>query len=46
MVVEAAPSAPLVVPETDLLFELLIVSFDAPSQLRRVDEVHERDGFG
>ena len=44
--VEAAPSAPLVVPETHFLFELLVVPFDAPSQFRGVDKVHERDGFG
>src|SRR3984885_15933138 len=40
---EAAPSAPFVVPEPDLLLEFLIVPFDAPTQLGEVDELAEAD---
>jgi len=35
VMVEAAPSAPLVVPETNFLFEVLVVPIDAPPQFRR-----------
>src|SRR4051812_47084603 len=38
MVVEAAPSAPLEVAETDLLLELLIIALDAPAQLGEIDQ--------
>ena len=38
VVVEAAPAATLVVSEADFLLELLVVAFDAPSELGPVDE--------
>ena len=41
--VKAAPSASLVVTEPDLLLEFLIVSFDAPAQLGKIDELVEAD---
>src|ERR1700676_3125916 len=41
--VKAAPSASLVVTEPDLLLEFLIVSFDAPAQLGKIDELAEAD---
>ena len=43
--VKTAPSAPLEVPEANLLFKFLIVTLDAPTQFGRVDQVEERDGF-
>ncbi len=45
MVMEAAPSAPFIVPQSNLLLELLIVAFDAPSQFGDVDQIAERDVF-
>src|SRR5882672_6425294 len=39
--VEAPPSATLVVPEADLLLELLIVALNAPAQLGEVDQAAE-----
>ena len=36
MVVKAAPTASLVMSETELLFELLIVPLDTPTRLGRV----------
>src|SRR5882672_12802592 len=44
--VEAAPSAPFIVPEPDLLLELLIVALDTPAQFGGVDESAEGDVFG
>ena len=41
--VEAEPSAALIVTEPDLLFELLIVALDAPAQLGKIDEFAEAD---
>src|SRR5712691_4480091 len=41
--VEAAPSAPFIVPEPDLLLELLIVALDAPTQFGGVDQSTEGD---
>ena len=38
---EAAPATPLIVAETDLLLELLIVTFDAPSHFGKIDELAE-----
>ena len=38
---EAAPSAPLVVAETDLLLEFLIVTLDAPAHFGKIDEPAE-----
>src|ERR1700731_2017540 len=40
---EAAPSAPFIVPKPDLLLELLIVPLDTPAQLGEVDELAEAD---
>src|SRR5207245_4864847 len=40
---EAAPAAPLEVPEPDLLLEFLIVALDAPAQLGQVNELAEAD---
>src|ERR1700709_2336401 len=37
--VESAPPSPLVVAKPNLLFELLIVSLDAPAQLRLTDQL-------
>src|SRR6201984_1026363 len=39
---EAPPSAALIVAEADFLFEFLIVALDAPAQLGEVDESAER----
>ena len=41
--VEAAPPATFVMTEADLLFELLIIAFDAPAQFDGVDMLIERD---
>src|SRR5215207_683803 len=41
--VKAAPAASFIVPEPDLLLELLIVALDAPAQLGEVDQIAERD---
>jgi hypothetical protein len=38
---EAAPAAPLEMPEPDLLLELLIIALDAPAQLRAIDQAIE-----
>ena len=43
VVMEAAPRSALVVVETDLLLEPLVVAFDAPAQLREADE--RDDGY-
>jgi hypothetical protein len=43
VVVEAAPAAAFVVAEPDLLFQFLIIAFDAPAQFDGVDELIERD---
>ena len=36
--VEAAPTAPFEVVKSGLLFELLVIAFDAPAQLGKIDE--------
>src|SRR5260370_28622090 len=41
--VEAAPAATFVMAEADLLFQLLIIAFDAPAQFDGVDELVEGD---
>jgi hypothetical protein len=41
--VEATPAAAFVVAEADLLFQLLIIAFDAPAQFDGVDELVEGD---
>jgi hypothetical protein len=38
---EAYPSSPLVVPEPDLLLEILVVALDARAHLGDVDEAAE-----
>jgi hypothetical protein len=38
MMVEAAPPSALIVIETDLLLQVLEVTFDPPAEFRRVDE--------
>ena len=45
MVMEATPSTPLVVSQAEVLFEVLIVPFDPPTQLGRLDQVFDR-GLG
>ena len=40
--VEAAPSSPFEVAEPNLLFEFLVVTFDAPAQFGGVDDLMER----
>src|ERR1700739_3608675 len=42
VMMEAPPSAALIVAEADFLFEFLIVALDAPAQLGEVDESAER----
>src|SRR6202451_3327159 len=44
--VEAAPSAPFIMAEPDLLLELLIVALDAPAQLGEIDQRLEGDVLG
>src|SRR5512142_3533942 len=41
---EAAPSAPLIVAKTDLLLELLIVALNVPAHFGKIDEPAEADG--
>ena len=41
--VEAAPASPFEVAEPNLLFEFLIIAFDAPAQFGGTDELMERD---
>ena len=41
--VEAAPSASFEVTEANLLFEFLVIAFDAPAQFGGIDELSERD---
>ena len=45
MVMEAAPSAPFIVSEPDLLLELLIVALNAPAHLGNVNKIAEGDVF-
>src|SRR5260370_11736946 len=45
MVMEAAASAPFIMPKSDLLLELLIIAFDAPAQFGDVDQIAEGDIF-
>ncbi len=44
MMMEAAPTASLIVAEPEFLFEFLIVALDAPAQLGGADELCERSG--
>src|SRR3954447_10861077 len=43
MVVEAAPAAALIVPEPEFLLELLVVAFDAPPELGKLDHALKAD---
>src|SRR3954452_4733928 len=40
---ETAPAAPLIVPQSEFLLELLVVALDAPPELGAFDEAHEAD---
>src|SRR5882757_11432560 len=42
---EAAPSAPLIMAEPDLLLEFLIIALDTPAQLGGIDQIAKRDVF-
>src|SRR5215471_11842843 len=44
--VKAAPSPTFKMPETDFLFELLVVALDAPTQFGEVDQTMEGDVLG
>ena len=44
--VEASPASPFVVPEPDLLLEVLIIPLDAPAQFGQIDHLGERDVVG
>jgi len=46
VVVEAAPTAPLVVPEAEFLLQFLVVALDPPAQLGAVDQLGEGDVIG
>ena len=41
MMVEARPSAPLVVPEPDFLLELLVIALDPPAHFCEIDQSAE-----
>src|SRR3954462_10248133 len=45
---ETAPTAPLVVPQAQFLFQLLVIALDPPAQFRQIDQALEghvrRDG--
>src|SRR6266852_8836619 len=41
MMMETGPAAPLVVPEPDLLLELLVIALDAPAHFGDVDQMAE-----
>jgi len=43
--VEAAPASPLEMSEPDLLFELLIIAFNAPAQFGEIYQLAEGDIF-
>src|ERR671917_2680895 len=38
---EAAPTAPLIVSETQFLFQLLVIALDPPAQFRQIDQTIE-----
>ena len=44
--VEAAPPAPFIITQAELLFELLIIALDPPPQLCQVDQTIEGGIFG
>src|SRR5690349_11604647 len=43
MVMETAPAAALVVPQSEFLLELLVIAFDAPPKLGEFDQAREAD---
>src|SRR3954453_15125943 len=43
VVMETAPAAPLIVPQSEFLLKLLVVAFDAPPELGKFDQAHEAD---
>src|SRR3954466_1222837 len=43
---EPAPAAPLIMPQSEFLLELLVVALDAPAQLGQRDEAVEGDVLG
>ena len=46
MVVKAAPTAPFVITQAELLFELLVIALDPPSQLGDINQLLEGDVLG
>src|SRR5438552_8928576 len=44
--VEAAPSAPFIITKAEFLFELLIITLDAPPQLCQINQAVEGDILG
>src|SRR5437764_6615331 len=46
MMVEAAPPAPFIIAEAELLLELLIIALDPPPQLCQIDQTIEGGIFG
>jgi len=46
MMMEAAPIASLVVSEPELLFELEVITFDAPAHFHGIDQPLEAELFG
>src|SRR5271170_4227610 len=44
--VEAAPPAPFIVTQAKLLFELLIIALNAPTQLCQINQAIEGDTLG
>ena len=45
MMMEARPSAPLVVPEPNFLFEILLIALDAPAHFGEVDQTSRNEMF-
>src|SRR5271155_5316281 len=46
VMVEAAPPAPFIVTQAKLLFELLIIALNAPTQLCQINQAIEGDTLG
>lgn len=46
MVVESSPATPLVVPKSEVLLQVLVVTLDAPSLVGGADQVVEGRAFG
>jgi hypothetical protein len=43
VMVKAAPSAAFIVPEPDLLLEVLVIALDAPAELGEIDQTRTVD---